>query len=149
MHCPFCKATDTFVKDSRLSDDGQVVRRRRGCKICSAKFTTFERVQYKKLVVVKRSGIKRPFDRNKVITAITAATRKRNINTQDIEQLVDKLMFTLEQNNLKEIPTRKIGELIMDELAKIDQVAYVRFASVYKDFNSASDFMRFIKTIKK
>ena len=149
MLCPFCKAPDTSVKDSRLSDEGLVVRRRRKCGKCDAKFTTFERVQHKKLIVTKRSGLKRQFDRNKIVNSLIAATRKCNISINTIEEIADKLVFTLEQSNLKEIPTRKIGELIMDELAKIDQVAYVRFASVYKDFNSASDFMRFIKSIKK
>lgn len=149
MLCPFCHNTDTQVRDSRLSEEGQVVRRRRLCLNCDAKFTTFEKIQRKKLVVIKRSGVKKTFDRDKVLHSISAATRKRNITNEQIEELTDKIIVSLEQSKLKEIPTKKIGEIIMNQLAAIDQVAYVRFASVYKDFGSVNDFIKFIKAIKK
>lgn len=149
MRCPFCNQPDTNVKDSRNTDDGKVIRRRRQCTKCGGRFTTFERIQLRNLVVVKRSGAKRPFDPTKVAKSIATALRKRNISDDAIEELTSKVVLELESTSMKEIPTRKIGNLIMDELAKIDPVAYIRFASVYKDFTNLEDFTRFISKIKR
>jgi transcriptional repressor NrdR len=148
MQCPFCAAEDTNVKDSRSTDEGKVVRRRRQCDKCGGRFTTFERLQIRELVVVKRSGSKRPFDRNKVRNAIATALRKRNFDDKEIDEISDRIVLELESSSSREIPSRKIGNLIMQELAKIDEVAYIRFASVYKDFTNAQDFAKFINKIK-
>lgn len=148
MRCPFCLKTDTFVKDSRDTEDGHAVRRRRYCSKCSGKFTTFERVQLRELVVIKRSGIKKAFDRDKIYKSIATALRKRNISDEVITEITNRVVLELESNNIREIPTRKIGELIMQELAQVDQVAYIRFASVYRDFNNAQDFAKFVSKIK-
>jgi transcriptional repressor NrdR len=148
MKCPFCSAADTIVKDSRTTQDGFVTRRRRNCPACGRKFTTFERIELRKLLVVKRSGVKKLFDRNKVQKSIATAVRKRNISEDTINEITGRIALELESQNTHEISTRKIGELIMQELAKIDHVAYVRFASVYKDFSSAQDFAKFVSKIK-
>ena len=149
MKCPFCDSPDTNVKDSRNTDEGKVVRRRRHCSNCGGRFTTFERIQIRELIVVKRSGAKRPFDRTKIEKSIITALRKRNFSDKQIEALSDKIILELESGSTKEIPTRKIGKLIMDELAKVDPVAYIRFASVYKDFANIEDFTRFIGKLQK
>ena len=149
MKCPFCHLSDTFVKDSRDTDDGNIVRRRRHCSNCSGKFTTFECIQLRELLVVKRSGAKKPFDRNKIEQSIKTALRKRNVSNDQVMNIINKIVLHLESSNIREIPTRKIGEIILDELAQIDQVAYIRFASVYKDFSSARDFAVFVGKIKK
>ena len=148
MKCPFCLKTETFVKDSRDTEDGYVVRRRRYCSKCSGRFSTFERVQLRELVVVKRSGIKKAFDRDKIYKSIATALRKRNISDEIITEITNRVVFELESNNIREIQTRKIGELIMQELAQVDQVAYIRFASVYRDFTNAQDFAKFVSKIK-
>lgn len=126
-----------------------MIRRRRYCKLCSGRFTTFERIQLRELLVIKRSGIKKPFDRNKIEQSIATALRKRKLSGTQITALANKIVLELESSNLHEIPTRKIGEIILSELAQIDQVAYIRFASVYKDFSSARDFAIFIGKIKQ
>ena len=149
MKCPFCHQPNTFVKDSRDTEEGKTVRRRRYCELCHGRFTTFERIQLRELLVVKRTGAKKPFNRHKIEQSITTALRKRNISNDQIIALADRIVLELESSNLREIPTRKIGEIIMNELAKIDQVAYIRFASVYKDFSSARDFAMFISKIKQ
>jgi len=149
MKCPFCQSSQTSVKDSRDTSDGNVTRRRRHCDKCKGRFTTFERVQIRELVVVKRSGSKRPFDASKVLKSITTALRKRNVSNDKIEEITEKIVLALESGTNREIPTRKIGKLIMHELGKIDPVAYIRFASVYNDFSTAQDFARFINKIKK
>lgn len=149
MKCPFCHFPDTFVKDSRDTADGAIIRRRRNCNNCSGKFTTFERVQLRELIVVKRSGAKKSFDRNKIEQSIKTALRKRNLSNDEIMNVVNKLVLSLENGNAREIATRKIGEMILNALAEIDQVAYIRFASVYKDFSSARDFAVFVNKIKK
>jgi len=148
MKCPFCQSTDISVKDSRDTNEGKVIRRRRHCGNCNGRFTTFERIQIRELVVVKRTGIKRPFDRVKILKSITTALRKRNIADEEIEKLTDKIVVELESSSSTEINSRMIGKLIMQELAKIDPVAYIRFASVYKDFATAQDFAKFISKIK-
>ena len=149
MKCPFCDSPDTNVKDSRNTDEGKIVRRRRNCDNCGIRFTTFERFQTRELSVLKRSGAKRPFDRTKIEKSIITALRKRNFSDKQIEALSDKIILELESGSTKEIPTRKIGKLIMDELAKVDPVAYIRFASVYKDFANIEDFTRFIGKLQK
>ena len=134
MQCPFCKSVDISVKDSRNTDENRVIRRRRYCGNCSGRFTTFERIQTRELVVVKRTGSKRPFDRTKIFKSIATALRKRNFTDQQVDKFTDKIVVELESSSSREINSRMIGKLIMQELAKIDQVAYIRFASVYKDF---------------
>ena len=148
MKCPFCFSEDTQVKDSRNSSDNNLVRRRRVCTKCNSRFTTIERVQLKELLVIKRSGIKKPFDREKIYKSVAAAVRKRNISGEMINDFTDGIVFDLENSHTKEISTKKIGEMIMLKLAKIDEVAYIRFASVYKDFTCARDFATFINKLK-
>ncbi len=148
MKCPFCEAKNTSVKDSRETDESRVIRRRRHCGKCNGRFTTFERIQFRELVVIKRTGIKRPFDRTKILKSIATALRKRNFTDEDIEKLSDRIVLELESSTTKEIKSKAIGKLIMQELAKIDPVAYIRFASVYKDFSNAQDFAKFISKIK-
>ncbi len=148
MKCPFCSAIDTIVKDSRSTQDGSVIRRRRACLSCGRKFTTFERMELRELLVVKRSGVKKLFDPFKIKKSIATAVRKRNISEDTINEITGRIALELESQNTHEISTRKIGGLIMEELAKIDPVAYVRFASVYKDFSNAQDFARFVSKIK-
>lgn len=147
MKCPFCTNIDTIVKDSRETESGAVIRRRRRCNSCNSKFTTFERVQLKELVVVKKSGAKKPFDRNKIFDSIATAVRKRNIDDIAINAIVNRIVLDLETQGAREVTSRKIGEIIMEELAKLDPVAYIRFASVYKDFSTVQDFTRFINKI--
>lgn len=148
MQCPFCKSVDISVKDSRNTDENRVIRRRRYCGNCSGRFTTFERIQTREVVVVKRTGSKRPFDRTKIVKSIATALRKRNFTDQQVDKFTDKIVVELESSSSREINSRMIGKLIMQELAKIDQVAYIRFASVYKDFATAQDFAKFISKIK-
>jgi transcriptional repressor NrdR len=149
MRCIFCNQPETAVKDSRETEEGRVIRRRRSCKECKGRFTTFERVQMRQLVVIKRSGAKRPFDSEKILKSIFTALRKRNFSDQKIDEISKKIILELESNSAREIPTSKIGKLIMQELAKIDPVAYIRFASVYQDFSTAQDFAEFISKINK
>lgn len=149
MKCPFCNSSNTDVKDSRNTEKRKAIRRRRHCNNCGGRFTTFERVEIKELTVVKRSGARRPFDRVKVEKSIITALRKRNFSEKDIEDLNNKIILDLESNNAKEISTKKIGQVIMHELAKVDSVAYIRFASVYKDFTNMEDFVRFIIKLQK
>jgi transcriptional repressor NrdR len=144
MRCPFCGAEDTQVRDSRPSEDKLSIRRRRFCNDCSHRFTTVERIQLKDLFVIKRTGEKKPFDRDKIARAINTALRKRSIAKEKIEAIINNLVCQFEASNENEIQTTIIGEAIMKELSQIDQVAYVRFASVYKDFNTAEDFEKFI-----
>lgn len=148
MKCPFCQSEDISVKDSRDTNEGKVIRRRRHCGSCNGRFTTFERIQIRELIIVKRTGTKRPFDRMKILNSITTALRKRNFSEEDIEKLTDKIVVELESSTTREINSRMIGQLIMQELSKIDPVAYIRFASVYKDFSTAQDFAKFINRIK-
>lgn len=149
MKCPFCDFLDTAVKDSRISDAGLRVRRRRFCPNCNAKFSTYETPQLKEIYVIKRSGAKKIFQKSKIYNSIATAMRKRNTEDQQIEKIVNKICGILESNKETEIHTRKIGELILAELASIDEVAYIRFASVYKDFMTVQDFSKFINQIKK
>ncbi len=144
MRCPFCGSDDTHVKDSRSAEIGASVRRRRECTACGGRFTTFERVQLRELVVVKSSGKKAPFERDKLIRSVMIAMRKRNVEADRIEQMVSGIVRRLEAMGEAEIESKKIGELVMEGLAHLDDVAYVRYASVYKDFREAKDFEEFL-----
>ena len=145
MLCPFCRKKDTSVVDSRPTEDGTAIRRRRVCA-CERKerFTTFERVQFRELTVIKNNGRRVPFDRDKIAKSITIALRKRPIDSESIEKFVSKIVRNLEGMGENEIPASTIGKIIMDGLANLDQVAYVRFASVYRNFKEAKDFEQFI-----
>lgn len=149
MKCPFCGFTDTQVKDSRPSEVGDIIRRRRSCTQCGARFTTLEKKEIREIKVVKKSGAKRLFDEAKLLLSIRIATRKRPVIDEVIEGMVANITKNIEKNVDNEISTKTIGKLVMEELAKIDQVAYVRYASVYKDFNSIQDFNDFIMAISK
>lgn len=144
MRCPFCGSEETQVKDSRSAEDGASVRRRRECSACGGRFTTFERVQLRELIVLKSSGKKAPFDRDKLARSVMIATRKRNVEPDRIEQMISGIVRRLEAMGESEIPAKKIGELVMEGLAHLDDVAYVRYASVYKDFTEAKDFEKFL-----
>ena len=145
MLCPFCREKDTSVVDSRPTEDGSAIRRRRVCG-CERKerFTTFERVQFRELTVIKNNGRKEPFDRDKITKSINISLRKRPIDSDAIEKFISKIVRNLEGLGENEIPTSTIGKFIMDGLANLDQVAYVRFASVYRNFKEAKDFEQFI-----
>ena len=134
MKCPYCGANDTQVKDSRPTEDSAVIRRRRSCTNCGARFTTFERVQLRDLIVIKRDNKKVDFDRDKLARSIMISFRKRPIDAEKIEKMITGIVRRLETSGENEIPSSKIGEMVMDALALIDQVAYVRFASVYRNF---------------
>lgn len=144
MRCPFCGSEDTQVKDSRSAEDGASVRRRRECSACGGRFTTFERVQLRELTVLKSSGRKAPFDRDKLARSVIIATRKRNVEPDRIEQMISGIVRRLEAMGESEIPAKTIGEMVMEGLAHLDDVAYVRYASVYKDFREAKDFEKFL-----
>ena len=145
MLCPFCRKQDTSVVDSRPTEDGTAIRRRRVCS-CERKerFTTFERVQFRELTVIKNNGRRAPFDRDKITKSITIALRKRPITSENIDKFISNIVRNLEGLGENEIPTSTIGKFIMEGLANLDQVAYVRFASVYKNFKEAKDFEQFI-----
>ena len=148
MRCPFCGNTDTQVKDSRPAEDHVAIRRRRFCPACGARFTTFERVQLRELTVLKKTGKRVPFDRDKLARSIQIALRKRPIDPERIERLTTGIVRRLESMGESEIPSDVIGEMVMDALANVDQVAYVRFASVYKNFREAKDFENFVENIQ-
>ncbi|MEO6359111.1 MAG: transcriptional regulator NrdR, partial [Sphingomicrobium sp.] len=139
MRCPFCAQQDSQVKDSRPSEDGAAIRRRRQCEACGARFTTFERVQLRDLVVVKKTGEREPFDREKLSRSIAIACRKRDVAPERIDRMISSIQRQLETRG-DEVTTTQIGEAVMDGLKAIDHVAYIRFASVYKDFSEPGDF---------
>jgi transcriptional repressor NrdR len=146
MRCPFCGHEDTQVKDSRPTEDGTSIRRRRQCPACGARFTTFERVQLRELIVIKRSTGKRaPFEREKLLRSVKIALNKRPVEPERIEQLVSGVVRQLESLGESEIPSSTIGELVMTALGQLDPVGYVRYASVYRDFREAGDFEDFLK----
>ncbi len=147
MRCPFCGNDDTQVKDSRPTEDNNAIRRRRQCVNCGARFTTFERVQLRELTVLKSNGKRETFDRDKLLRSMTIALRKRPVERDRIERVVNGIVRRLESSGDSEIPTTLVGELIMDALASLDQVAYVRFASVYRNFREARDFEEFIEKL--
>ena len=144
MKCPFCGHQDTQVKDSRPSDDGAAIRRRRSCPQCSGRFTTFERVQLRELMILKRNGRRAPFDRDKLERSLNVALRKRPVQAEQIEQLVSRITRQLESLGETEIPSSTVGDFIMKALKTVDEVAYVRYASVYKDFRHTGDFAKFL-----
>jgi transcriptional repressor NrdR len=143
MRCPFCGGLDTQVKDSRPSEDALTIRRRRYCPACNSRFTTFERVQLRELTVIKKNGDRRVFDRDKIARSIQLATRKRPVDPDKVEILVTAIAHRLESSGDSEIQAAQIGELVMDGLKGLDPVAYIRYASVYRDFREAKDFKDF------
>ena len=147
MRCPFCGSEDSQVKDSRPFAEGAAIRRRRLCSACGARFTTLERVQLRELTVVKRDGRKVPFERDKLTRSIRIATRKRGIDEDRIERLVNGIVRQVETSGETEVTSARLGELAMQALASLDPVAYVRFASVYHDFGDIADFEQFIRRI--
>ena len=144
MRCPFCSSEETQVKDSRPTEDNTAIRRRRACATCGARFTTFERVQLRELTVLKKDGQRSVFERDKLERSISIATRKRPVDQDRIDRMINGIVRQLESSGDQEIPSERIGELVMDGLAELDSVSYVRFASVYKDFREAKDFEEFI-----
>lgn len=147
MRCPFCGHDDTQVKDSRPTEDNVAIRRRRYCPSCTSRFTTFERVQIRELMVLKRNGQKTPFDRDKLARSIQIAVRKRPVDNERVERVVNSIQRRLESSGETEISSESIGELVMEALADLDSVAYVRFASVYKNFREAKDFETFVENL--
>lgn len=145
MRCPFCAHPDTQVKDSRPAEDGLSIRRRRSCPGCGARFTTFERVQLRDLSVVKSDGRRQPFDRDKLAKSIDLATQKRAIDRERLDQMISGIVRRLESGGEPDVPSKTIGELVMDGLRNLDTVAYVRYASVYRDFKEVDDFSNFIR----
>lgn len=144
MRCPYCHNADTQVKDSRPTEDNTAIRRRRFCANCGGRFTTFERIQLRELTVVKKNGQRVPFDRDKIARSIDIAIRKRPVDPERVDRMINAIVRQLESSGESEIPSQTVGELIMRALANIDQVAYVRFASVYRNFREAADFEDFI-----
>ncbi len=147
MRCPFCANEDTQVKDSRPTEDNSAIRRRRQCTNCGARFTTFERVQLRELTVLKSDGKREPFDRDKMLRSMRIALQKRPVDAERVERIANGIVRRLESSGESEIKTQSIGKLVMDALANLDQVAYVRFASVYRNFREARDFEDFIEQI--
>ena len=147
MKCPFCGSTNTQVKDSRDTIDEIAIRRRRECPDCGGRFTTYERVQLQDLTVVKKNGERVPFDREKLLRSISLAVSKCGISSFEIERLVEEIRRELENSGIAEISSKSIGEKVMDRLIKINKVAYIRFASVYKDFKEVRDFEEFVSKI--
>lgn len=149
MRCPFCGNVETQVRDSRISDDGESVKRRRYCTVCDSRFTTYERVQLREIIVIKKNGDKKIFDSEKLKKSIEMAVRKRPITELQVEKLVNNIVRQLEIRGDAEINSMEIGEMVMKALEGLDNVAFVRFASVYKNFEKADDFQKFIKEIAK
>jgi transcriptional repressor NrdR len=149
LRCPFCGNEDSQVKDSRPTEDGAAIRRRRQCEACAARFTTFERIQLRDLTVVKSGDRREPFERDKLVRSVSTAARKRPITAAQIERLVSGIQRQLETQGDSEIPSQRIGELVMEGLKGLDSVAYIRFASVYKDFREAKDFEEFAGNVNE
>ena len=147
MRCPFCGHNDSQVKDSRPTDDNAAIRRRRSCPACSARWTTFERVQLRELTIIKKLDKKEPFDRDKLARSSRIALRKRPVDPDQVERIVNSIQRRLESLGESEVPSKVIGEIVMDVLADLDMVAYVRFASVYRNFREAKDFEDFVGSL--
>lgn len=147
MRCPFCRSEDTQVKDSRPTEDNSAIRRRRHCPACASRFTTFERIQLRDLIVVKKNGSRAPFDRDKLARSMNIALRKRPVDPDRIERMVNVIQRRLETSGEPDVPSQLIGEYVMEGLASLDKVAYVRFASVYRNFREAKDFEDFIGSL--
>jgi transcriptional repressor NrdR len=144
MRCPFCGHAESQVKDSRPSEDGAAIRRRRLCPECGGRFTTFERVQLRELTILKRSGRRTPFERDKLARSISIAIRKRPIDPERVERMISSITRQLESMGETELPSSAVGELVMAQLKALDDVAYVRYASVYRDFRETQDFAQFL-----
>ena len=149
MRCPYCSSTETQVKDSRPTEENAAIRRRRVCPDCGGRFTTFERVQLRELMVMKRSGRRVPFERDKLARSVEVALRKRAVEPERIERMINGIVRQLEAQSEGDIPSKGIGELVMEGLKGLDPVAYVRFASVYRDFREAADFQEVLGEIAK
>jgi len=149
LRCPFCGHEDSQVKDSRPTDDGAAIRRRRQCEGCAARFTTFERIQLRELYVLKSEDKREPFDREKLLRSVSIAARKRPIDPVRLEKLVSGIQRQLETQGENEVPAKRIGEMVMEGLKGLDSVAYIRFASVYKDFREARDFEEFAGNVNE
>ena len=147
MRCPFCGHSDSQVKDSRPTEDNAAIRRRRFCPECGSRWTTFERVQLRELTIVKKEGEKAPFDREKLARSLRIALRKRPVEAERIERIVNSIQRQLEASGESEIPTKAIGQMVMENLKDLDQVGYVRFASVYRNFREAKDFEDFVENL--
>ena len=145
MICPFCGNADTQVKDSRPAEDGAAIRRRRLCSKCEARFTTFERVQLREITIIKRNGRRSVFDRDKLERSFEIALRKRDIDADDVARAINEIVRKLESHADGDVPSEKVGELVMSSLYNLDQVAYVRYASVYRNFREAKDFEAFVE----
>ena len=144
MRCPFCSHDDTQVKDSRPTEENHAIRRRRLCPNCGARFTTFERVQLRELQVVKRGGQREPFDRDKLLRSMRIALRKRSVDPERVDRVVNSIVRRLESSGESEVRVETVGEMVMEALRQLDQIGYVRFASVYRNFREVSDFENFI-----
>lgn len=149
MRCPFCAHEDSQVKDSRPTEDGAAIRRRRQCEGCAARFTTFERIQLRELTVAKSEGRREPFERDKLLRSVAIAARKRPIDPVRLEKLVSSIQRRLETLGEGEVTSQRIGEMVMEGLKDLDSVAYIRFASVYRDFSEARDFEAFAGTVEE
>jgi len=147
MRCPFCSFDDTQVKDSRVSEDGYTIRRRRSCPKCGSRFTTLEHIQMRELIVVKKNDVRVPFDREKLYKSLLLALSKRQVDHERVDQLVNKIVRQLESLNEQEIKSSTIGEMVLAELLALDKVAYVRYASVYKNFTNPQDFEDFVANL--
>lgn len=148
MRCPFCAHDDSQVKDSRPTEDNTSIRRRRQCESCGGRFTTFERVQLREVVVAKSGDRKEPFDRSKLEQSVTLACRKRGVAQERLDQLVSGIQRQVETSGEGEVPSSRIGEMVMEGLRQLDSVAYIRFASVYRDFSEARDFEEFASNVR-
>jgi transcriptional repressor NrdR len=148
LRCPFCAHDDSQVKDSRPTEDNTSIRRRRQCESCGGRFTTFERVQLRDVIVVKSGGKREPFERSKIEQSVSLACRKRGVEQERIDQLVSGIQRQVETAGDSEVPSSRIGEMVMDGLRQIDSVAYIRFASVYRDFSEARDFEEFASQVR-
>ena len=149
MRCPYCSEAESQVKDSRPAEDDAAIRRRRQCEECGARFTTFERVQLRDLTVIKKTGEKQPFERDKLVRSISIACRKRGVDSDRIDRLVSSIQRQLETSGEAEASSKRIGELVMEGLKALDSVAYIRFASVYRDFSEARDFEEFAGSVEE
>ncbi len=147
MKCPFCQSSDSKVIDSRQTDDGASIRRRRECLACQKRFTTFEIVEIIPLIVIKKDGSRQSFDRNKLLNGLIRACYKRPVSLSDLETIVTNIETSLQNDLVREIESRKIGDLVMERLKKLDEIAYVRFASVYRQFGDVSDFVGELKSL--
>ena len=147
MKCPFCGSDDTQVKDSRPTEDNTAIRRRRSCTSCGGRFTTFERVQLRELTVLKAGGRREPLDRDKILRSMSIALRKRSVEPERVERAITGIIRRIESSGQTEIKSQQVGELVMDALSQLDQVAYIRYASVYRNFREAQDFEDFVESL--